>query len=364
MKQQGIYWRAIGRGLCAAVLALSLGACSSTPDWANPVEWYKGTAEWIGGEDEETVAARKAARQPENAPPNADQPYPKLASVPDRPAGSADRKDRRAKVENALVADRANAQHVALGGVDRGPALKDEAPATTAPVSQTASAEPPPPQPVQVKPDPSVYPPNGSNPAFQAAIAQQNSAALSSRRDRGPIRRNTIGVPPTPRSGVELTPPGSSSATQPATGGRPATGPRPGVQTGTLAPASGMPVLPTGHGEPVATVLFANNSSRISARYFNVLRSIVKMQKERGGAIKVIGHASSRTVNTDPMSHRIANFRVSLARARAVAERLVRMGAPADRIEVAGVADSQPIYQEIMPMGEAGNRRAEIFLEN
>lgn len=339
----------VARGGAAVLLALSLGACSSVPDWANPVEWYKGTADWVSGEDDDVVAARKEAGKQENAPPNADQPYPKLASVPERPAGSADRAKRRKKVENALIADRANAKHVALGGVDRGPALKETASSSAPTPAQQAA--PPPPAPVAVKPAPSVYPPAGSNPAFQAAIAQQNSAALRSGRADGPIRRNTIGVPPTPQSGVKLTPPGGTSG-------------RPGAGAGAITPASRAPLVPPGNADPVATILFANNSDHISDKYNSILNSVVAMQRQKGGKIKVVGHASSRTRNTDPMRHRIANFRISVARAKAVAERLVKMGAPAGKIEVAGVADSQPIYQEIMPMGEAGNRRAEIFLEN
>ena len=66
--------RPFGRVAAVVVFSLALGACSSVPDWANPVEWYKGTAEWIGGDDEQTVAARRAARAPEGAPPGADQP--------------------------------------------------------------------------------------------------------------------------------------------------------------------------------------------------------------------------------------------------------------------------------------------------
>jgi outer membrane protein OmpA-like peptidoglycan-associated protein len=346
MKRQRILTGTMARSAAVVVLLLSLGGCSSVPDWANPVEWYKGTADWLGDESPEAVAAREAAAKPENAPPKADEPFPKLASVPSRPEGAADRAARRQKVEQALVADRANARHVALGGTDKGPALEND----QAKAPPQAPAQAPAPAevarvPVPVKPAPSVYPPAGSNPAFQAAIAQQNSAALASRGSQGPIRRNTIGVPPAPSSGVTLTPPGAKAKAEPA-------------------PAVRAPAFRAAGGEPLATVLFANNSARISDSYASTLRSVVEMQRKTGGTIKVIGHASSRTRNTNPLGHQIANFRISMARARAVADRLVRIGAPAGKIEVSGVSDSQPIYQEIMPLGEAGNRRAEIYLEN
>ena len=36
---------------------------------------------------------------------------------------------------------------------------------------------------------------------------------------------------------------------------------------------------------------------------------------------------------------------------------------PASRVLVEAVGDSQPVYYESMPEGEAGNRRAEIFFQ-
>jgi hypothetical protein len=35
-----------------------------------------------------------------------------------------------------------------------------------------------------------------------------------------------------------------------------------------------------------------------------------------------------------------------------------------DNILVAAVSDAQPMYYEIMPSGDAGNRRTEIYLGN
>ncbi len=351
MEYHGIFRRPLRRVGAAVLLALFLGGCSSTPDWANPVEWYRGTADWIGGEDKETAAAREAAKKPENAPPNAEAPFPKLATVPKRPAGSADRAKRRENVQKALVADRTNARHVALTGKSPKPAPAGTPsaarPTPPAPAAPPMPAVEVPPRPVPVKPAPSVFPPEGSNPAFQAAIAQQqNAGTLGARAPVGPVRRNTIGVPPPSRGGVVLNPPAPKAA--PAPSGR--------------LPRRVSPVH-AGARKPLATVLFANNSSRISGRYNRQLQIVVDRHRQLGGIIKVIGHASSRTRNTDPLAHRIANFRVSMARARAVAQRLVRLGAPANKVEVSAVSDSQPVYQEIMPLGEAGNRRAEIYLE-
>jgi outer membrane protein OmpA-like peptidoglycan-associated protein len=56
-------------------------------------------------------------------------------------------------------------------------------------------------------------------------------------------------------------------------------------------------------------------------------------------------------------------FQKSQARANAVAQALIRAGVPASKVIVEAVGDSQPIYYESMPRGEAGNRRAEIFVQ-
>ena len=86
-------------------------------------------------------------------------------------------------------------------------------------------------------------------------------------------------------------------------------------------------------------------------------------QREKGGAIRVVGHSSSRTGDMDPVRHKLINFKVSLDRANAVAQELIRLGVPPDKLIVSAKSDAEPIYFEIMPLGEAGNRRVEIYLD-
>ena len=130
------------------------------------------------------------------------------------------------------------------------------------------------------------------------------------------------------------------------------------------APSSVRPVsMAGGAGASLGRVLFANNSSKLSSDDDNILANIAKVQKERGGVLRVVGHASSRTKDLDPLRHRLLNFRLSLARAQAVANGLVRLGVPAKDVVVEARADNEPVYYEFMPAGEAGNRRAEIYLD-
>jgi outer membrane protein OmpA-like peptidoglycan-associated protein len=319
------------------------------------VEWYKGTAQWIGGDDDETVAARKAARAPENAPPNADQPFPALSSVPARPQGIGNRDQRRQQVESGLVADRRNARHAALGPGDSprpSPRSVSGAPARPVlappPAAKTGAAAP---KAGATAQKPVAVAPATGNQAFQAAIAQQQAAESAARRARGPVRRNTMTMPLRPRGAVTLIPPRASA-------------PRAGhLKIPTRPRPVAGPIGPTVRSVSVGTVFFASGSAKISGEYAKTLRAIVKMAKQRGGSLRVIGHASSRTRNIKPLGHQLVNFRISLDRAKAVARRLVRYGAPRGSVAVTGVADNQPIYHEFMPLGEAGNRRAEIYLD-
>ena len=113
----------------------------------------------------------------------------------------------------------------------------------------------------------------------------------------------------------------------------------------------------------VATILFGDGSATIGNREVAILRKVKALHRERGGTIRVVGHASSRTRNMDVGRHKSVNYGISVERAGAVAQELVDLGVPSQMIVVSAMADEQPVYQEIMPSGEAGNRRAEIYID-
>ena len=123
--------------------------------------------------------------------------------------------------------------------------------------------------------------------------------------------------------------------------------------------------LPAASGaQLVAVVYFAHSSSRIDGNDRGVLRDIVALHRQRGGVIRVVGHASAHTGVTDQITHNLANFEMSLKRANAVAAVLVALGLSKDEVRAEARGDNQPVYHEFMTTGEAGNRRVEIFLEN
>jgi flagellar motor protein MotB len=87
------------------------------------------------------------------------------------------------------------------------------------------------------------------------------------------------------------------------------------------------------------------------------------MAQRNGAVVRVVGHASGRTGELDQMRHQNRNLDISQARASAAAAELNAAGLPVDRIVVEAKGDSEPVYSEAMPSGEAGNRRVDVFLQ-
>ena len=129
------------------------------------------------------------------------------------------------------------------------------------------------------------------------------------------------------------------------------------------APAASMDA-PTESAVKVATIVFGDGSSRLGSVDQRILRDVMAIQRERGGHLTIVGHASSRTRTMDPARHRQINQQMSVARAQAIAKALVAMGVPQRDISVSARADADPMYYEVMPTGEAGNRRAEIYIDS
>lgn len=135
-----------------------------------------------------------------------------------------------------------------------------------------------------------------------------------------------------------------------------------GIQPAVVVGGGGGTVsLPAG-GEPVAVIHFEFGSKALGARDHQVIRQVADLQARQGGFIKVVGHSSRFTADMPQQRHMLVNFETSVARADAVAAALVREGVPGEVVEVAALGASEPRYQEVMPSGQVGNQRVEIFL--
>jgi outer membrane protein OmpA-like peptidoglycan-associated protein len=335
--------------LTVCLAGFLVSGCSSTPDWANPAEWYRDTKDWVSGSPSSSAQPPQAS----TPIPGKGKSFPKLASVPARPAAPSEAE--RKKMAKSLAADRKAARYS-----DEKIRRQDEnvtAAAASAPVSRAVpkAVSAPVARAVQVAPvvAPSLAP-------TRAAPAQAMTADKMVKPVFGQAPADIV------------------MRGQPVTVARPAfRAPTPAVrsrqnfvqaqQFSTRFPAGAGTVLApvhSGANNTVATIRFNTGSAKLTSGARGEIRKAVAAFKQRGGGIHVIGHASSRTRNLNPQRHQLANFRVSYNRANVVARELRRLGVAATAIRVSAVSDTQPAFLEVMPAGEAGNRRVEIVIEN
>lgn len=120
---------------------------------------------------------------------------------------------------------------------------------------------------------------------------------------------------------------------------------------------------PYSYGAPTSVVYFRNGSASLSGEDRRALRRLAETQRAYGGVIRIVAHASQHTGNMDLYRQDETNRRLSIARANAVAHALVKYGVHPSLVQVAAAGDDQPlVYPETMPVSEAVNRRAEVYL--
>jgi len=112
----------------------------------------------------------------------------------------------------------------------------------------------------------------------------------------------------------------------------------------------------------VGLVYFPDGATGVNANGRRVLRQVAELAKTYGGRVEGVGHSSryTRTMSVDRQQE--VNMRVSQQRAAAVQAALQRYGLGGTQVVTRAVGDEQPIFDESMPTGRAGNRRVEIYL--
>ena len=111
-----------------------------------------------------------------------------------------------------------------------------------------------------------------------------------------------------------------------------------------------------------ANILFADGSATVDAKYNRDIAKVAAEAKKHNAVVRIFGFASSRTKDTDIITHKNINFKMSLKRAESVAQALRRAGVKKENIVMEALSDSYPLYSEAMPEGERLNRRAEVYL--
>lgn len=113
----------------------------------------------------------------------------------------------------------------------------------------------------------------------------------------------------------------------------------------------------------IGVFLFDFGSASLNTEARKVLKDVIAKHGQVGGKLRIVGHASGRTGKKDPVAHRMANFSMSLDRANAVAQALIKQGVSPELVSVTAMADSQPAYSEQNTAGMARNQRTEIYID-
>ena len=365
---------AFRRPLFAGAVFVVMGGltgCSSVPDAVNPAEWYKRTVDLFAGEDGEVQVREDGQTQEAEARPvpGEEKPIPNLSSVPQRPSQP---------VQEGLVADtekRKYAEPIARQG-EATQMLAAKPPAPPSAPSPTPVQPAPPAMPVASVAQAPAPVPMPSASIFESIeprkiqLTPPPQVAALSANSRASIVDDPYATIIVSANGVEMS--GAAANTAPAPTGLAVTAPplaqlastspmpEPSLSTALQRPVMGGVIS----GTKVATILFENGSAGLGGHDRRILREVVRLHQQRGGTVKVVGHASSRTRDMDPVRHKMVNYRLSANRASEIAAQLRGLGLDPAAVVVDARSDSMPLYYETMPSGEAGNRRAEIYFEN
>ena len=113
----------------------------------------------------------------------------------------------------------------------------------------------------------------------------------------------------------------------------------------------------------VGTIYFGDGSASLSREDVSIISAVRQAFGQTGGKIRVVGHSSIGAKALSASRREEVNFRMSLRRANAVADELIRHGVPRQSVEVIAEGDRAPAYEESSRTGAAYNRRTEIFID-
>lgn len=240
--------------------------------------------------------------------PGADQPYPNLASVPNAPPPSTP-KATRIELQQKLAGDTK---------------------ATT------------------FEPD------TGAAPPVPSAPAPLPKGFITAEQ---PVRLPAVPAPEA--AGADATPAASSESEGSAPAG--AQSPVAHATTLTASPSSGAPPAQAGAtAQRLAVVLFAEGSSEIDPGQVAKLRPVVRLLRQQGGALQIVGYASRQAAG-ETAEGKIANFNLSLDRANAVAKALMRLGAKPSEVMVSAEGEGAPPITVAGVSGAAADQRADVY---
>ena len=366
-KIDNINWYSRKKLFTVILLTVSVSGCSLVPSSLNPVDWYSG----LGEVDHSKNKAVNNGQ--ENGKLNKQKnDFPKLSSVPKRPRIS--NKKQRDAIADGLVQDNSNTPRYSdevIPRQDKKNVLKNNMQENSSNLNKNEVLSAKISTPVRSKKIKSKTQGQSQSLALDTKnlVVQNNSLRNYIKPEKSQLQNSQK------RSNMERIPSYNPSA--PRVQSVPQL---PVVRDDSIVVISGTGVNEMGNysltsSSPryirdirsgsfqVATILFSNGSSKIKPRDRRILRQVINQFRQIGGKLRVIGHASRRTKTNDPVRHKMSNFWISTSRAERIANELIRMGVSSNNLLIDAVSDREPRYHEYMPSGEAGNRRAEIFID-
>jgi outer membrane protein OmpA-like peptidoglycan-associated protein len=317
-----------------------LTACETTEDVidaVNPANWF---------EDDEVAQAQGGTLEPV---PGASGDYPAIGTVPERPGEPGIQREYIALAE-VLAADRENALYTDETIRRQSPPVRVGAtglPVEPPPEPPVATSITPPPEPVNTSVTPAPVP--EPIPAPTPAPAPVPVPAAS-----------TAQVDTAPRAAPEPEPLVPRAAPPPT----PATPPPPTAAQLAAAPTGGDSAAPEYRTQMIATIYFPDGGASLTERDRGILRQVAEIyRRDQGRRVVVVGHSSTSGAKGSESEQALVNYKVSLDRAAAVGQGLLAHGVALEEIVVDARGARQLKYSEETPAGEAGNRRAEIFLQ-
>lgn len=396
------------------IVALAAGtcACSSVPDWVNPTNWIGGNDQDANQDSDsdnaptpdlasipnkpappstpddqkkvsDSLAADRAAAQYSAealqggsepgaaAPPASPPPDQGVSSVPTA-AGSAG-------------TDQSSTEQASAAPTEEGSATGSAAPAAPAPAAsapqpaaEVASTEPAPPvaAPLPAVPAAPTEPVSDAQLGFEASKAPALDPSVSRYVPRAILDKiqKSSGSPPAAPDPPVTRNSNQSSANDrflktPSTDSRLASGSEPAASrlrskadiAPRVTPAS---YSPDDQARRIGTAYFPSDAAKLTGQAAAAVRAAAETFAAAGGIgfIRVVGHSSNHA-SVGPIARRLEIiFQRSHDYAATVAQELIRDGVPAEKVLVEAVGDSEPLSSPPLRKGEAGSRRAEIFM--
>jgi len=346
-------------------LVALLGGCAYLPEYVDPIDWADSANEWVTGSILGEESGDDIASAEGSSAPGEEDPFPDLESVPDeRP--SVRSLEQRENLANDLLADRAGARYEdEPSTISPNPLEGREVPAVTPEIEEISGLDPSQldrlnssaPSPANAE-----LTTQGGGETIQLANRKLTEVMPNVSQNSGE-QEFVIPPPAVPEfpewSSVEeyFDKLFKSSGGWGSSAGHYASAVVPSEKTEAMLPEQQF------MKRHAAVIYFGHGSSKLSNADKEVLGEVAKAVTGSSGRVSVVGHASSRTKTNDVLKHNVANYETSLARAESVAAELILQGVPSSRVSVHAMADGQPDYSEATRLGEAGNRRANIYIE-